>query len=85
MQLYKCYYHIDKHNVFALTTNGKILQCPTDLQFYIEYLKLKYNIYVQVYPTKNNNIIKAEIEIDKYGIYPTIEFKLRNYIKKHYI
>lgn len=85
MQIHNYYYHIDKRNVFALTTNGKILQYPIDLQFFIEHLKLKYNIFIQIYPTKNKNIIKAEIEKDKDGLYSIIEFKLRNYIKKHYI
>ena len=61
------------------------LQKPIDLQFFIEILKLKYDIYLQVFPTKNNKIIKANIEIDKKDLYYNIEFKLRNYIKKHYI
>tara|TARA_E500000178_G_C16542013_1_gene539216 strand:+ start:136 stop:393 length:258 start_codon:yes stop_codon:yes gene_type:complete len=85
MQLHTYYYNVNKSNIFELTTNGKILQWPTDLQFFIEHLKLKYNVFIQIYPTKNQNIIKADIEIDRDGLYSIIEFKLRNYIKKHYI
>ena len=58
MQLHTYYYNVNKSNIFELTTNGKILQWPTDLQFFIEHLKLKYNVFIQIYPTKNQNIIK---------------------------
>ena len=49
MQLHTYYYNVNKSNIFELTTNGKILQWPTDLQFFIEHLKLKYNVFIQIY------------------------------------
>tara|TARA_Y200000002_G_C22432355_1_gene558589 strand:- start:274 stop:531 length:258 start_codon:yes stop_codon:yes gene_type:complete len=85
MELYTYYYYVNPCYEFVLTHNKEKLQKPIDLQFFIEILKLKYDIYLQVFPTKNNKIIKANIEIDKKDLYYNIEFKLRNYIKKHYI
>ena len=85
MKLHTYYYYVNPCYEFILTHNEEKLQKPIDLQFFIEILKLKYDIYLQVFPTKNNKIIKANIEIDKNDLYYNIEFKLRNYIKKHYI
>ena len=85
MKLCTYYYYVNPCYEFVLTHNKEKLQKPIDLQFFIEILKLKYKIYLQVFPTKNNKIIKANIEMDKNDLYYNIELKLRNYIKKHYI
>jgi len=78
------YYTVKNKLMFDLTQNGKKLQSPYDLQFFIEILMDIYQLHIQVLPCAAPSTIKVIFEKDDRYHYCAMESIFRKYIKDYY-